>query len=101
MFPILAQNAEAAAQAVQAAQNINLPALAPALAKLGAGLAAGLGTLGAGVGIGIVFGKSIESAARQPEALPLVQRLMFMGFALVEAQALYALVIAFMLLATK
>jgi len=83
--------------AARTAQHINLPALG----KLGAGLAAGLGTLGAGIGIGIVFGKSIESAARQPEALPLVQRLMFMGFALVEAQALYALVIAFMLLLSQ
>ena len=91
------ETTEAVAQAAQAIQNINLPALG----KLGAGLAAGLGTLGAGIGIGIVFGKSIESAARQPEALPLVQRLMFMGFALVEAQALYALVIAFMLLLSK
>jgi F-type H+-transporting ATPase subunit c len=72
-----------------------------ALAWLGAGLAVGLGTLGSGVGIGIIFGKSIESAARQPEALPLVQRLMFTGFALVEAQALYALLITFILLAAK
>lgn len=72
-----------------------------AMALLGAGLAVGLGTLGSGVGIGIIFGKSIESAARQPEALPLVQRLMFTGFALVEAQALYALLITFILLATK
>jgi F-type H+-transporting ATPase subunit c len=72
-----------------------------ALALLGAGLAVGLGTLGSGVGIGIIFGKSIESAARQPEALPLVQRLMFTGFALVEAQALYALLITFILMATK
>jgi F-type H+-transporting ATPase subunit c len=95
MLAVLA--AETAEAAVQAAQQINLPALA----KLGAGLAAGLGTLGAGIGIGIVFGKSIESAARQPEALPLVQRLMFMGFALVEAQALYGLVIAFMLFFSK
>ena len=72
-----------------------------ALALLGAGLAVGLGTLGSGVGIGIIFGKSIESVARQPEALPLVQRLMFTGFALVEAQALYALLITFWLMATK
>ena len=71
------------------------------LAKLGAGLAVGLGTLGSGIGIGMIFGKSIESAARQPEALPLVQRLMFTGFALVEAQALYALLITFILLAVK
>ncbi len=86
--------AEAATQAVQA--------LGPAAyAWLGAGLAVGLGTLGSGVGIGIIFGKSIESAARQPEALPLVQRLMFTGFALVEAQALYALLITFLLLGKK
>jgi F-type H+-transporting ATPase subunit c len=71
------------------------------LAKLGAGVAIGGGALGSGVGIGIIFGKSIESAARQPEAMPLINRLMFTGFALVEAQALYALLITFLLLAVK
>jgi len=93
--------AEAATQAVNAVAPA-VQALGPAaFAWLGAGLAVGLGTLGSGVGIGIIFGKSIESAARQPEALPLVQRLMFTGFALVEAQALYALLITFILLAKK
>jgi F-type H+-transporting ATPase subunit c len=72
-----------------------------ALAKLGAGLAIGTGALGGAVGIGIVFGNAIQSAARQPEALPLVQRLMFIGFALVEAQVLYALLITFLLLGVK
>ena len=72
-----------------------------ALAWLGAGVAVGLGTLGSGVGIGIIFGKSIESAARQPEAAPLINRMMYTGFALVEAQALYALLITFLLLAKK
>ena len=71
------------------------------LAKLGAGLAVGLGTLGSGIGIGMIFGKSIESAARQPEAKPMIQQMMFTGFALVEAQALYALLITFILLAVK
>ena len=68
------------------------------LAWLGGGLAIGTAALGGGVGIGIVFGKAIESAARQPEALPLIQRLMFIGFALVEAQVLYALLITFILI---
>ena len=72
-----------------------------AFAWLGAGLAVGLGTLGSGVGIGIIFGKSIESAARQPEAAGLINRMMYTGFALVEAQALYALLITFLLLAKK
>ena len=84
--------------ATEAVTQIISPA---ALAWLGAGLAVGLGTLGSSIGIGIIFFKSIESAARQPESLPMVQRLMFTGFALVEAQALYALLITFILLAKK
>jgi F-type H+-transporting ATPase subunit c len=70
-----------------------------ALAWLGAGVAIGFAALGGAIGIGNIFGRAIESSARQPEALPLVQRLMFIGFALVEAQVLYALVIAFILIA--
>jgi F-type H+-transporting ATPase subunit c len=70
-----------------------------ALAWLGSGVAIGFAALGGAVGIGNIFGRAIESSARQPEALPLVQRLMFIGFALVEAQVLYALVIAFILIA--
>ncbi|HUI06445.1 MAG TPA: ATP synthase F0 subunit C [Verrucomicrobiae bacterium] len=69
-----------------------------ALAWLGAGLAIGTAALGSAIGIGYIFGNAIQSAARQPEALPLIQRLMFIGFALVEAQALYALLITFLLL---
>jgi F-type H+-transporting ATPase subunit c len=68
-----------------------------ALAWLGGGLAIGIGAMGGAIGIGNIFSKAIESAARQPEALPLVQRLMFIGFALVEAQVLYALLITFIL----
>lgn len=64
-------------------------------------MAIGIAALGGAVGIGNIFGKAIESAARQPEALPLVQRLMFIGFALVEAQVLYALLIAFILVGKK
>ena len=67
------------------------------LAWVGGGVAIGFGALGGAVGIGNIFAKAVESAARQPEALPLVQRLMFIGFALVEAQVLYALLIALIL----
>ena len=68
------------------------------LAWLGGGLAIGIAALGGAIGIGNIFGRAIESAARQPEALPLVQRLMFIGFALVEAQVLYALLVTFLLI---
>jgi F-type H+-transporting ATPase subunit c len=76
-----------------------VPLISPAaLAWLGAGVGFGIGALGGAIGIGNIFARAIESAARQPEALPLVQRLMFIGFALVEAQVLYALVVAILLL---
>jgi len=68
-----------------------------ALAWLGGGLAIGIGAMGGAIGIGNIFARAIESAARQPEALSLIQRLMFIGFALVEAQVLYALLISFIL----
>jgi F-type H+-transporting ATPase subunit c len=88
----------AAEAAVEAAKTVASGLSNSALAFVGSGLAIGIAALGGAVGIGNIFGKAIESAARQPEALPLVQRLMFIGFALVEAQVLYALLISFILL---
>jgi F-type H+-transporting ATPase subunit c len=40
----------------------------------------------------------ISSGARNPAAIPAVQTFMWIGFALVEAVALYALLIALLLL---
>lgn len=69
-----------------------------AAAKLiGAGLAVvGLG--GVGAGIGNIFATFISSVARNPAARGEVQVTMWIGFALVEAVALYALLISFLLL---
>lgn len=68
------------------------------LALLGAGLAIGLGAGGGAVGIGILWSKGIEGIGRQPEARGILQGLMFLGFALAEAQVLYAFVVSFLLL---
>ncbi len=67
-----------------------------AAALVGMGLAAA-GFAGAGVGIGYVFGKMIEAVARQPEAEARVGKYMWIGFALVEAVALYGILIALMI----
>ena len=56
---------------------------------------------GAGVGIGYIFGKMIEAVARQPEAEGRVGKYMWIGFALVEAIALYGLVIAFIIMGLR
>lgn len=66
-------------------------------AWLGAGLAIGLAALGTGIGIGLLAGKSVEAAARQPEAVPQIQKLMILAIAFIEALCLYALLIAFTL----
>ena len=68
-----------------------------AFALLGAGLSIGLGAGGGAVGIGILWSKGIEAIGRQPEAQATLQPLMFLGFALAEAQVLYAFVITFLL----
>jgi len=65
------------------------------LTPVGKGLVYGLAAIGPGIGIGIIFGKAIEAVARQPEAQGLVQPLMFLGFALTEALALFGFVLFF------
>ena len=69
-----------------------------AFAWLGAGLAIGLAALGTGIGIGNLAGKSVEAAARQPELIGQIQKLMILGIAFIEALCLYALLIAFTLI---
>ena len=39
----------------------------------------GLGAIGPGIGLGILFGKAMESTARQPEMSGKIQTIMFIG----------------------
>jgi F-type H+-transporting ATPase subunit c len=66
---------------------------------LGAGIAV-ISLLGVGIGIGNIFAALIGSVARNPAARPQVFGIGILGFALTEAVALYALVIAFLILFT-
>ncbi len=68
-----------------------------AASLIGMGLAA-IGMAGSGIGIGYIFGKTIEAVARQPEAEPILSKYAWIGFALVESIALYALVLAFIIM---
>jgi F-type H+-transporting ATPase subunit c len=69
-----------------------------AFTALGAGLAVGLGAIGTGIGQGNAVGKALEAIARQPEAKGDIQTNMFAGLAVIESLAIYALVIAILLL---
>jgi len=65
--------------------------------KIGAGLAT-LGLIGAGVGIGLIFAALINAVSRNPDVKDEVFRFAILGFALTEAIALFALMIAFLVL---
>ena len=70
-----------------------------AAAKLiGAALAMGLGAVGPGIGLGILASKALEAIGRNPEAQPKVMTTMILAIAVTEAVAIYALVIALMIL---
>ena len=64
---------------------------------IGAGLAT-IGLAGAGVGIGTVFGALVLGSARNPSIKEELFRIAILGFALTEAIALFALMIAFLIL---
>ncbi|MCL5735149.1 MAG: ATP synthase F0 subunit C [Actinobacteria bacterium] len=67
-------------------------------ANLAAGIGMGLATLGPGLGIGYLTGNSSQAVARQPEASADIRTVFIIGMALCEALALYAFVIAIILL---
>jgi F0F1-type ATP synthase membrane subunit c/vacuolar-type H+-ATPase subunit K len=64
---------------------------------IGAGLAT-IGVAGAGVGIGTIFGHYVSAGIRNPAAAPKMFGQVLIGFALTEAVAIYALVLAFLIL---
>jgi F0F1-type ATP synthase membrane subunit c/vacuolar-type H+-ATPase subunit K len=66
---------------------------------IGAGLAV-IALMGVGVGIGNIFSTLIASIARNPAARNEVFGIGILGFALTEAVALFALLIAFLILFT-
>jgi F0F1-type ATP synthase membrane subunit c/vacuolar-type H+-ATPase subunit K len=72
----------------------------PAAAKyLGAGIAT-IALFGVGLGIGNIFSALISSVARNPASRDVVFPMGILGFALTEAVALFALLIAFLILFT-
>ena len=62
------------------------------LATIGYGIA----TLGPGIGLGILIGKTVEGMARQPEVAGQLRTTMFIGVAFVEVLALLGLITGFL-----
>ena len=64
--------------------------MANALLYIAGALMMGLGALGAAVGIGILGGRFLEGAARQPELIPMLRTQFFIVMGLVDAVPMIA-----------
>ena len=65
---------------------------------LAAGLAIGMGALGPGIGIGILGMGAMQALGRNPEARGPIMTNMILAIAMAEAIAVYALVVAVVLI---
>jgi F-type H+-transporting ATPase subunit c len=68
------------------------------LKLLAAGLAMGLGAIGPGIGIGVLAAGALQAIGRNPDARGPIFTNMIITVALAEAVAIYALVIAIIIL---
>ena len=61
---------------------------------LAVGIMMGFGALGVAIGMGLLGGRFLESAARQPELAPMLQTKLFLIVALLDAAAMIGVGIA-------
>lgn len=64
------------------------------MTAIAAALLIGLAALGTGIGFGLLGGRFLEGAARQPEMIPTLQVKMFIVAGLLDAVAMIAVAIA-------
>ena len=69
-----------------------------ALTYIAGALMMGMGAIGAAVGIGILGGRFLEGAARQPELVPMIRANFFIVVGLVDAVPMIAVGIALYLI---
>ena len=73
-------------------------AIVVGLSVFGAGFAIALGTIGTGLGMGNGLNGATNAVGRNPEAQGKVLLTMMVGLAMIESLAIYALVVALILL---
>ena len=69
-----------------------------AMLYIAGALMMGLGALGAAIGIGVLGGRFLEGAARQPELIPLLRGQFFLMMGLTDAVPMIAVGVAFYVL---
>lgn len=66
-------------------------------AYFGAAIAMGIGTIGPALGQGIVASKAVENMGKYPESLNKIRASMILALAIIETSAIYAFIIALLL----
>ena len=74
--------------------NLELISQIQSMTVIAVGLLIGLGALGTAIGFGILGGKFLEGAARQPEMAPMLQVKMFIVAGLLDAVTMVGVGIA-------
>ncbi len=75
---------------------LNLVAQINSSTAIAIGVMIGLAAMGAGIGMAIMAGKFLESAARQPELIPVLQVRMFITAGLIDAAFIITVAVALM-----
>ena len=70
---------------------------AESMKNIAMAVAAALGVLGPAIGIGMLVSRALEAIGRNPEASGKIQSTMILGIVFVEALAIFALVVAFII----
>lgn len=65
--------------------------------NLAMAIVVGVGVFGPAIGVGNLIGKALEAIGRNPEAAGKVTANMFIGIAVVEALAIFSLVVGFII----
>jgi F-type H+-transporting ATPase subunit c len=65
---------------------------------IAAGIAVGLGAIGPAIGEGMIAAKAMEAIGRNPEVQEKITPLVFVTMAIAESTAIYALVVALVIL---
>ena len=79
-------------------EHLNQLAQVMGMTLVGAGLLIGLGALGTGIGFGLLGGKFLEGALRQPELAPMLMTRMFIVAGLLDAVPIIGVAIALLLI---
>ena len=95
---LLSATAAAAAEAAPAGAVDYTKAIVIGCSLIAVGLAMGFGTIGTGVGMGHGLSGATNAVGRNPEAQGKILLTMMVGLAMIESLAIYALVIALVVL---